>query len=711
MTDRLAAEAEADAQGHTAADAGITTQAAPGGGAHRLATRASAFGGGVAAAGLGLGALAAAVLLLWIASPFPDSGLDGALHVSAAMWLLAQGADLVRTQTLSGAPAPIGVTPLLLSALPAWLLYRGAASAAAPHTDDDGDDGDDGDDAVGGDGEVDVDVDLRAVAVAAGWLLCGYLTVVAVVVTYASHGLVHVDAGSAALYVPVFAVLAVAAGTWTGAGRPGLGDRLPYGADAAVALRAAGIAVGVLVGGGALLGGASIAWHSDAVGRTFVQLSGPMAGRIAVLAVALALLPNMAVWAVSYALGPGFAVGVGSVVAPAGVSAHPALPGFPLLAALPSTGGPSTAGWATLALPALAGAFAGWSVGRACSTWTIRRTALTSLATALTCATALAALAAWAGGPLGTATLAHFGPTPWTTGAAALSWFILTTPPTALLLHHLRHHLPPHSRRSARRAWAALSALRPADGPGAARGGPGPADALALANAVGVVGGADPTRASGAEIPKPGDARDPAAPPQPAEPRAAADAPNPGADREAPDAPAGADADASPGAEAAGGPRVAKPAAGAEVPERADGREAAVPKPVDAREATEGAEADGGPGAAKSAAGAEVAEPVEGREVTGFPGSVAGAEVPGSAEASDVVPDTESTADGRLGRWLPDHPPAAPDDGLGINPPDFDPLPWPTPPVPPPMPLTPPPPPISPPPPESEPSPPAPPSL
>ena len=444
MTDGLAAEADTDATDTDAAhaesgtdadvDAEAGTEATARERAQRVAARASAFGGGVVAAGLGLGALAAAVLPLWIASPFPDSGLGGALHVGAAMWLLAQGADLVRTQTLSGVPAPIGMTPLLLSVLPAWLLYRSAASAAAQRAGEDEGDAEDG---AGG------EVDVKAVAGAAGWLLAGYLTAAAVVVTYTASGLVHVDAVAAALYVPVFAGVAVAAGTWTGCGRPALADRIPYGADAVVALRAAGMAAGVLAGGGALLAGASIAGHAGAVGRTFVQLSGPMAGRLAVLLVAVALVPNMAVWAASYALGPGFAVGVGSVVAPAGASGYPMLPGFPLLAALPATGGPSAVGWATFALPVLAGGLAGWSVGRASSSaeggaWSVVRTALVAAGAALLCGVALAVLAAWSGGPMGTATLADFGPAAWATGAAALAWLVLTAPPTALALHHFR---------------------------------------------------------------------------------------------------------------------------------------------------------------------------------------------------------------------------------------------------------------------------------
>ncbi|MCX3058340.1 cell division protein PerM, partial [Streptomyces beihaiensis] len=86
---------------------------------------AGVFAGAVAA-GLGLGACAVLVTVLWISSPYPDSGPGGALHVAAALWLLAHGAGLVRTDTLSGVPAPMAVVPLLLVAAPVWLLHRAA---------------------------------------------------------------------------------------------------------------------------------------------------------------------------------------------------------------------------------------------------------------------------------------------------------------------------------------------------------------------------------------------------------------------------------------------------------------------------------------------------------------------------------------------------------------------------------------------------------
>ncbi|MFH9247231.1 DUF6350 family protein [Streptomyces lydicus] len=110
--------------------------------ARRSSAIGAAFVGGVTAAGLGLGALTVAVLLLWVASPFPDSGPSRALHLAADLWLLAHGGDLVRTVTPSGTPAPVAVTPLLLAVLPVWLLHRAArhtlATAPAPAPADPG---------------------------------------------------------------------------------------------------------------------------------------------------------------------------------------------------------------------------------------------------------------------------------------------------------------------------------------------------------------------------------------------------------------------------------------------------------------------------------------------------------------------------------------------------------------------------------------------
>lgn len=370
------------------------------------AVRASAFAGGMSAAGLGLGAVITVVLLLWMSSPFPENGLGGALHIGAGLWLLAQGAELVRTGTLSGDPAPVAVTPLLLSALPAWLLYRGTASVVT---------------------EADPE-DPREAALVAGWVLGGYLVVAAVVVGWAAGGSLRVNVLTA-LYVLLFAAFAAGAGAWKGCGRPAFFGAV--GEEIGAALRAAGIAGGVLLAGGALLGAVSLAWHAGASGRTYAQLSGPLVGRFAVLLLAVALVPNLAVWAASYGLGVGFSVGVGSAVGPAGASGYGLLPAFPLLAALPRPGAGGWVGWVTLVVPVAAGGVMGWWAGG--RGWAVWRTVRVVAGAGVVCGCGFAVLAAWSGGALGTGTLARFGPTWWLAGPAALAWIVAVALPTSLL--------------------------------------------------------------------------------------------------------------------------------------------------------------------------------------------------------------------------------------------------------------------------------------
>ncbi|HEY9370068.1 DUF6350 family protein, partial [Streptomyces sp.] len=146
----------------------------------RSAVLAGALARGGIAAGLGLGALAVLVTVLWISSPYPDSGPGGALHVAAGLWLLAHGVDLVRTDTLTGVPAPLGIAPLLLMALPGWLAHRAARDAMEPE-----------------EGRPRLSA-LGAVGAVGG----GYLLVGAVVVMYAAAGPLPADPLAAALWLP-----------------------------------------------------------------------------------------------------------------------------------------------------------------------------------------------------------------------------------------------------------------------------------------------------------------------------------------------------------------------------------------------------------------------------------------------------------------------------------------------------------------------------
>ncbi|MFD5143780.1 DUF6350 family protein [Streptomyces sp. NPDC058401] len=376
--------------------------------------------GGAVAAVLGLGFLAVLVIVLWISSPYPDSGPGGALHLAAGLWLLAHGTDLVRYETLSGVPAPVGLTPLLLVALPALLIRRAARLGSAAQEDR--------------------GAEPLPAGVVFSAVLCGYLGVGALAVVYAAAGPMPADPLSAAWHLPVVAALAAAGGVWESRGRPlgqlpGRLTRPRY----ALALRAGAAGVLVLLGGGALLVGASLAWHGSQVQGSFAALTGVWSGRFAVLLLALALIPNAVVWGASYALGPGFALGTGAAATPLGFAGSPALPGFPLLAALPGAGTGTPLTWAVGAVPVVAGLAVGWFAVRRAREVSYGETALTAALGALVCALATAALAAASAGPLGSRELAAFGPVWWQAGGAALGWTLVLAVPLAVTVHAWRN--------------------------------------------------------------------------------------------------------------------------------------------------------------------------------------------------------------------------------------------------------------------------------
>ncbi|MEV4948185.1 DUF6350 family protein [Streptomyces sp. NPDC053755] len=414
----------------------------------RSTVLAAAFVRGGTAAVLGLGGLAVLVTAAWIGSPYPDSGPGGALHTAAGLWLLAHGADLVRTETLSGVPAPLGLSPLLLMILPGWLAHRAARDTLEPD-----------------EGRPKPSTGGAVTAVCSGYLL-----VAACVAAYAASGPLPADPVATALWLPAVVASAAGLGVWTAIGRP-----LPRGEQAAVALRSAGLAAVTLLGGGAVLAGVALGRHGAEAQASFAGLAGEWSGRSGLLLLTVALAPNAAVWAAAYALGPGFALGTGAVATPLGFTGDAAVPAFPLLAALPAEG---PGGWqhrAVAAVPLVAALALGWCAGRSARLWTVRETVLTALAAAGACGVAMALLAAAAGGPLGSGRLSAFGPVWWQTGAAAVLWSAAPGLPTALAV----------------RAWARrglkptpvpvpLPVAAPVPGPSATGAVPGVLDADAL---------------------------------------------------------------------------------------------------------------------------------------------------------------------------------------------------------------------------------------
>ncbi|SOR79614.1 hypothetical protein SCNRRL3882_3076 [Streptomyces chartreusis NRRL 3882] len=430
-----------------------------------------ALTGGAVAAGLGLASFAVPAMLLWITSPYPDSGPGGALHVAAALWLLAHGAELVRADTLAGVPAPVGVPPLLLLALPVWLLHRAARDAT---------DGGAGGEADGSAEDIVEPADIEVVAepppvsarIAWTGVVLGYLAVAAPAALYAAGGALRPSWLWTGVYVPLVAVVAAGAGVWSAYGRPGGPLRLLLGVLPArvrplvlgpdgrpgVAARAAAAGTAVLLAGGALLVALSLVGHGAAAQAALLRLTEGWSGRFAVLLLCAALVPNAAVWGAAYALGPGFALGVGHVVSPLSSAPAPFLPPFPLLAAVPEAGEGRLVHWAAAGtVPVVAGVVVGWVVAQEAASgegggtrpgggrgvvWSPGRTARAAALAAVLCAAVLAGLAALAGGPLGVTVLARFGPVWWQVGTATLAWLVLVAVPTAMTVRACRCRAP-----------------------------------------------------------------------------------------------------------------------------------------------------------------------------------------------------------------------------------------------------------------------------
>ncbi|MBA8817532.1 hypothetical protein FHX48_002637 [Microbacterium halimionae] len=168
-----------------------------------------------------------------------------------------------------------------------------------------------------------------------------------------------------------------------------------------VGLGAAALVVAVIVRGPQMLS-LYQAGNFDAIGATVFALGQ------------LAYLPTLVIWALAFVAGPGFAVGTGTAVSPAGTQLG-AVPGIPVLGLLPE----QTSSWLLLLalLPVAVGAFAGWVVRSRVVAATPKAggepvgpmLALTAAITALS-ASVVALGAVLASGAFGPGRLADIGP-------------------------------------------------------------------------------------------------------------------------------------------------------------------------------------------------------------------------------------------------------------------------------------------------------------
>jgi len=349
--------------------------------------------GAAAAAGIGLAALTMLVLTGWIASPHAGIGLTGVLRTAALLWLIGHHVAFSLPSV-----GRIGMLPLGLVLLPGALLWRAGRWVVR----------------AGG------VVQIRHVGYAALALAVPY-SMVAAALALASRSAQASPSLPEAVVCPF--LLALIAGGLGGARAIApwakisglLPDRLrSLGAGTAGALA-------VLTAVGALLAGMSLATHMSEFRTVDTGLAPGVVGAVLLLLAQLAYVPNAIAWAVSFTLGPGFAFGTGTVIAPTG-TALGQIPAIPMLAALPQgvhTAVPPSLSVAVLAVPYLAGVFGGLLTVRAAPVLTLEAAPLWGFACGTLTGCALGVIAAFAGGPLGSGRLAAVGPSGWQVGVVA----------------------------------------------------------------------------------------------------------------------------------------------------------------------------------------------------------------------------------------------------------------------------------------------------
>ncbi len=349
-----------------------------------------------AAAGVGMVILTLLVLAGWIAAPHAGlglTGLTGVLRVAAGLWLIGHHVGF----TLHGA-GRIGLLPLGLVLLPGALLWRAGRWVVR----------------TGGVAR------LRHVGYAALALAAPYALVAGALALVSRSVLAEPSVPQAVIASFLLALTAGGLGgaralaPWTQ-----LGGLLPARLRSVIIGTAGALAV--LACAGAALAGASLGTHLGEFRSVDTVLAPGAVGAVLLLLAQLAYVPNAIVWAISFMLGPGFAFGTGTVVAPTG-SALGALPAFPMLASMPQglhSGAPALLSAAMLALPYLAGCFGGLLLARAAPTPVLEAAPMWGFACGALAGGVLGGLAVFAGGSLGNGRLAAVGPSPWQVGVVA----------------------------------------------------------------------------------------------------------------------------------------------------------------------------------------------------------------------------------------------------------------------------------------------------
>ena len=363
----------------------------PGSAVHRKALVA----GALAAAGSAT-VFVLPALLVWVAASESTVTWTSSLGVGASLWLLAGGAHLAVGGT------PITVVPLLALALNvavgAWAATRAARETADART-------------------IRLARDLlhrplgaALLAWATGYAACALLWV-AVAYLAGPHPVVWTLVFPV-LVVPVVSVLLALQRLLKG--RPelaGPGLTRPAWLPEAVrrALRPGLEGAGVLLGAGTVSCLVLLVLRFSEVRHLQAELAPGVIGGVALTLAQVAVLPNLALWAVSFVAGTGFSAVEGASATWTG-SRTSLMPMVPAFGALPQPGAFPGFLPVVVLLPVAVGALVGWRSLRAVARLSTERTKLTVAGTSVVVAAgAIGLLDVLGGGSLGRARLSDIG--------------------------------------------------------------------------------------------------------------------------------------------------------------------------------------------------------------------------------------------------------------------------------------------------------------
>lgn len=285
-----------------------------------------------------------------------DTAVDWAIFWRAAAdaWLLGNGADLTATLApelaiqlgVTGGAVTFAVTiaPLAFALLAVLLGVRiGRRAGSSPH---------------------------RLVAVATSVL--AYLLIATLVTLGASVDAASIPLWQGMLWPTLVFALGVALGSGIASARrehpdalarivADAVDRVPATGRSAIdaAVRGGALATAAVVGIAAVLLAVLLVVDYATAISMYEGLDGEVMGGVTLTIAQLAFIPNLVIWAASWLVGPGFAIGTGSSVGPAGSLLGP-VPSLPVFAALPQ--GELAFGFVGLIVPLVAGFVAAYAV-------------------------------------------------------------------------------------------------------------------------------------------------------------------------------------------------------------------------------------------------------------------------------------------------------------------------------------------------------------